>query len=98
MLDAMKAGQGAKANQIWLGMSPEDRLKFQQGRGMSSVASPDEVQQQIMQHNADEMMNGTMSDGETIDRPAPDPSGGLENLGKVVPRNAPTPPQSNDSQ
>ncbi|HXW82802.1 MAG TPA: hypothetical protein VEJ86_00215 [Candidatus Binataceae bacterium] len=91
MLDAMKAGNGAKVNHLWLGMSPEDRLKFQQGRGMTSAPPPDEAQQLIMQHEADQIMNGTMSDGETIERPRIDPSQGLEGLQKLAPNSSSTP-------
>src|SRR6266851_7636466 len=48
--DALMRGNSANASQIWLQMTPEDRVKFQMGRGLDRQPRQQEVANQIHQH------------------------------------------------
>ena len=94
-LDALKTGRTADANQIWQNMTPEDRLKFQTGQGMTQEANPDEVKQKIAQHYQDQ--TGSDADpGASIEQTMPGLGGSLQNLPNLLPPNGGGSPQPSD--
>ena len=94
-LDALKTGRTGDANQIWLNMTPEDRLKFQTGQGMTQEANPEEIKQKITQHYQDQM--GSDADpGASIEQTTPDLGGSLQNLPNLLPPNGGASPQPSE--
>jgi hypothetical protein len=100
-LHALSSGQSAQASQIWLNMSPQDRIRWDTSQGLKPSASPQEIQSQVMKHYQ-EQMNGqagaqTGDHEESIENAAPDLGGGglgtLPKLATPPPRE--TPPDSN---
>lgn len=76
-LEALKRGNSAQASQIWLQMSPEERIKFERGQGLQPAQSPKEMQQEVMRRAMEE------SAGEPPDESSaapPAPGGGLNDL------------------
>jgi len=55
LFDALNRGNGPAATQIWLAMSPEDRLKFNRGEGITPAVPPPEVVKRLTQMAPDEM-------------------------------------------
>jgi hypothetical protein len=55
LFDALNRGNGPAATQIWLAMSPEDRLKFNRGEGITPAVPPQEVVKKLTQMAPDEM-------------------------------------------
>jgi len=73
--EALMHGNSMQASQVWLHMSPEDRMKFSRGQGFS----PDDtykkdVQQQMMKHYQDEAGGGSEG-GEQTQQQVPTPLG-----------------------
>lgn len=52
--DALKVGNAAQASQIWLKMTPEERLKFERGQDIRPSVSPQEVQHAVADHYANQ--------------------------------------------
>ncbi len=75
-LTALKRGNSAQASQIWLKMSPEERIKFERGQGLQPAQSPKEMQQEVMRRAMEE------AEGDAPDQSAVTPSlgGGLGDL------------------
>ncbi len=51
--DALKLGNAAQASQIWLRMTPEERMKFERGQDIRPSTSPQEVQRAVVEHYAE---------------------------------------------
>ena len=79
-LQALKRGNSAQASQIWLHMSPEERVMFERGQGLQPAQSPKEMQQEVMRRAMEE------ANGEEADQPtaAPAPSGTLGDLPQLL--------------
>jgi hypothetical protein len=89
-LHALSRGQSAQASQIWLNMSPQDRINWDTSQGISASASPDQIKSQVMKHYQEQMGGQTGDQNETIENVSPDlGGGGLDQLPKLA-----TPPQS----
>jgi hypothetical protein len=52
--DALKLGNAAEASQIWLRMTPEERLKFERGQDIRPSVVPQQVQRAIAEHYANQ--------------------------------------------
>src|SRR6266851_6085727 len=52
--DALMRGNSANASQVWLQMTPEDRVKFQMGRGLDRQPRQQEVANHIQRHQQHE--------------------------------------------
>ena len=82
-MDALNRGNGAEANQIWLGMDAESRAAFAHNEGMHANVPPDEVKNKIAKHYLEQM--GIKDESETVEEPAPYVhTGGLESLPEYV--------------
>ena len=76
--EALMRGNSMQATQLWLTMSPEDKMKFGHGEGFApDGSSQDEVKRQIMNHVDDQTIEG--------------PSGGSGGSGEEVQQSIPTP-------
>ncbi len=53
-LESLKRGNAAQASQLWLKMTPDDRMKFERGQGIQPAMSPKEMQQEVMRRAAEE--------------------------------------------
>jgi hypothetical protein len=72
--EALKHGNAMQASQVWLNMSPEDRMKFGRGEGIQpDESSKSDVQQMMMKHEA-ESGHGP-SNAEEIEEQMPTPLG-----------------------
>ncbi len=97
---ALNHGHSAEASQIWLRMSPEDKVKFAQSQGMQPGSNPDEVKKLVLQHYEDkaEGAEGAQDVGggeETIETPNIGVGGaGLQNLPGLAPQGAAPAPAS----
>jgi hypothetical protein len=90
-LHALSSGQSAQASQIWLNMSPEDRIKWDTSQGVQPSASPEEIKSQVMKHYQEQMGEQNGDQDENIETVSPDlGGGGLDALPKL----ATPPPQS----
>jgi hypothetical protein len=79
-LEALKRGNSAQASQIWLHMSPEQRVMFERGQGLQPAQSPKQVQMEVMRRALEEA-NGE----EPEQAPATPPLGGaLGNLPELL--------------
>ncbi len=96
-LDALQRGNAAEASQIWLRMTPQERMKFERGEDIRPSVSPQNVQHAISEHYADQ--------AEDDNNPSPKqlelaPQSGLQDLptylqeyggGGLAPQSAPAP-------
>lgn len=88
-------GNAMAASQIWLNMSPEDRLKFSRGEGVSPDSSQaEEAKRQIMNHYADEAAapENTETEQQTIRTPL---GQSLQNLPELQGGSTAPPPMQN---
>ena len=78
--EALMRGNSMQASQVWLNMSPENRMKFARGEGIKpDDSSGKDAQQQIMNHYRDEMGEaGPRADSERSCRPSPSRRGWLK--------------------
>lgn len=84
LFDALNRGNGPAATQIWLTMSPEDRLRFNRGEGITPAVPPQEAVKRLTQMTPDEMQGqvsikppnagGTLLDLPTLAAPQSGPS------------------------
>jgi hypothetical protein len=96
-LHALSRGQSAQASQIWLHMSPQDRIKWDTSQGISPSASPDEIKSQVMKHYQEQMGEQNGDQEENVGIGSPDlGAAGLDALPKLAtpPPEVP-PPDSN---
>lgn len=64
-----------QASQLWLAMSPEDKMKFAHGEGIAPDSSAqDEVKQQLTNHSRDQIESGSGS-SDQIQQNIPTPLG-----------------------
>ena len=52
-LDALGHGNNAEANQIWLGMKPDDRANLAHSAGIKPSVSTEDIQRQLKQKEPD---------------------------------------------
>jgi hypothetical protein len=76
--DALKLGNAAQASQIWLSMTPEERLKFERGQDVRPSVSPRDVQHAVAEHYADQAEDDDNSAPKQVEL-APE-GGGLQDL------------------
>ncbi len=55
LFDALNRGNAPAASQIWLSMSPKDRVKFSRGEGITPAVPPKEAVKMLTQMPPDEM-------------------------------------------
>jgi hypothetical protein len=83
-IEALSRGQSAQASQIWLHMSPADKIKFAQSQGMQPGTQPDEVKKLVLQHYEDKAQGtegAQQSGSETVEGLGTSAGGaGLQNL------------------
>ena len=79
-LEALKRGNSAQASQIWLHMSPEQRVMFERGQGLQPAQSPKQVQMEVMRRALEE------ANGEGPEEPPATPplGGALGNLPELL--------------
>ena len=65
LFDALNRGNGPAATQIWLTMSPEDRLRFNRGEGITPAVPPQEAVKRLTQMTPDEMQGQVASNHRT---------------------------------
>jgi hypothetical protein len=90
LFDALNRGNGPMASQIWLSMSPEDRLKFNRGEGITPAIPPQEVVKTLTRMAPDQMQ------GEITIKPANAGSTLLDLPALLAPQSV-TPPSSGPS-
>jgi hypothetical protein len=78
-LEALKRGNSAQASQIWLNMSPEQRVEFERGQGIQPAMSPKEMQQDVMRRVM-ERASDDESDQPADETISPPSGGGLNDL------------------
>jgi hypothetical protein len=97
-IEAINRGESAQATQIWLSMSPEDKIKFAHGEGMQPGTKPEDVKKLVLQHYENQA-EGAQGTGEgTIEGLNSNIGGaGLQNLPSLAqPSQTPPPaPSSN---
>jgi len=54
LFDALNRGNAPAASQIWLSMSPEDRVKFSRGEGITPAVPPEQTVKMLTQMAPDE--------------------------------------------
>lgn len=78
--EALMRGNSMQASQIWLHMSPEDRLKFAHGEGIKPDTSQQDVRQTIIDQYQKKLGKGP-STAEEAEKQVPTSLGAsLENL------------------
>ncbi len=92
-------GNSMQASQIWLNMSPEDRLKFSRGEGIKpDTASQENVKQQIINHYQQQLGLGP-STAEEMEQQIPTSLGAsLENLNSSAQSNGTSVPSKPESR
>ncbi len=95
-IEALNRGQSAQASQIWLRMSPEDKIKFAHGQGMAPGTSPEDVKKLVLQHYENQTEGAPGGGEETVESLGTNVGGaGLQNLpGPAQPSQAAPPAQS----
>jgi len=78
-LEALKRGNSAQASQIWLKMSPDERVKFERGQGLQPATSPKDLQQEVMRRAMEEAA-GDEADHPSEQSITPPSGGGLNDL------------------
>lgn len=64
--EALMRGNSMQASQLWLQMSPEDRLKFARGEGISGDPNAQNTaKHEILKHYQDELQGGAGNGDET---------------------------------
>jgi redox-sensitive bicupin YhaK (pirin superfamily) len=69
--EALMHGNSMQASQVWLHMSPEDRMKFARGEGFKPDESTNKDVQQMMMNHANESSEGS----GTVEQQIPTPLG-----------------------
>jgi hypothetical protein len=69
LFEALNRGEGPQATQIWLKMSPEDRMKFSRGQGITPAVPPQAAIKKLTEMDPEEMQ------GQVTIKP-PNASGG----------------------
>ena len=71
--EALMRGNSMQASQMWLNMSPEDRMKFARGEGFApdQAEQKKDVQQMLLNH----YQNQSESGGEQMQEQMPTPVG-----------------------
>lgn len=74
--EALMRGNSMQASQVWLNMSPEDRMKFARGEGFQPDQSGQkkDVQQMLTNHYANQSGEGS-SNAEQTEEQMPTPLG-----------------------
>jgi hypothetical protein len=73
--EALMHGNSMQASQVWLHMSPDDRMKFARGEGFQpDESSKKDVQQMMMKHQENEASEGP-STAEQMEEQMPTPLG-----------------------
>jgi hypothetical protein len=74
--EALMRGNSMQASQVWLNMSPEDRMKFARGEGFQPDESTQkkDVQQMMMNHYANQSGEGPGT-AEQMEQQIPTPLG-----------------------
>jgi hypothetical protein len=81
--EALMRGNSMQASNIWLNMSPEDRMKFIRGDGINQGdAAEKAAKQEIQQHQNDQPDQDSDESDDTAQRTVPTPFGA--SLGKVL--------------
>ena len=74
--EALLHGNAMAASQIWLNMSPEDRLKFSRGEGISPDPSQaEDTRRQILNHYESEMQGEGTAASAPMEQSIPTPLG-----------------------
>jgi hypothetical protein len=65
--EALMRGNSMQASQVWLNMSPDDRMKFARGEGFQpdQAAQKKDVQQMMMKHYENQSGEGTAGAEQT---------------------------------
>lgn len=95
LFEALNRGEGPRATQLWLGMSQEDRVKFNRGEGITPAVPPQEAIKKLSEMEPDEMqgqitITPPKTGGTLLDLPqftghpaaAPAPSGTPQKAGE----------------
>jgi redox-sensitive bicupin YhaK (pirin superfamily) len=73
--EALMHGNSMQASQLWLNMSPDDRMKFARGEGFNpDDSTKKDVQQMMMQHYGNQSGEGP-STAEQMEEQMPTPLG-----------------------
>ena len=74
--EALMHGNSMQASQVWLNMSPDDRMKFARGEGFQpdQATEKKDVQQMMMQHYGNQSGEGP-STAEQMEEQMPTPLG-----------------------
>jgi hypothetical protein len=72
--EALMRGNAMQASQVWLNMSPEDRIKFARGEGFKPGESTQKDVQEMMMNHANQSGEGP-SDAEQTEEQMPTPLG-----------------------
>ena len=70
--EALMRGNSMQASQVWLQMSPEDRMKFARGEGFApDEASKKDAQQMMMNHYEEKASGNSGADSTQEQMPTP---------------------------
>jgi hypothetical protein len=91
LFEALNRGEGPRASQLWLKMSPEDRVKFSRGEGITPAVPPQQAIKKLTEMEPEEMQGqitiappnagGSLMDLPRLAAPppgAPSPSGAAQ--------------------
>lgn len=74
--EALMHGNAMAASQIWLNMTPEDRLKFSRGEGIApDPAQAEDAKRQILNHYESEMQGEAGEASAPMEQSVPTPLG-----------------------
>ncbi len=95
--EALMRGNAMAASQIWLGMSPEDRIKFTRGEGISpDPAQAEDAKRQILNHYETEMQGEGNAASAPTEQNIPTPLGqALQSLPQTSGSYSPPPQDPN---
>jgi hypothetical protein len=80
-LEAIERGNAAQASQIWLKMSAEDRNKFARGEGIQPSVTPQQVNNGITEHYAEQSEDDSAPKQIEL---TPSMGGGLQGLPSLL--------------
>ncbi len=81
-LEALNRGQAAQASQIWLRMTPEERVEFSHSEGIKPAADPEKVQEEVIKHFM--LKSGEVTSDVGIEQVMPPAGGSLQDIPRYL--------------
>jgi hypothetical protein len=89
-LEALNRGQAAQASQIWLRMTPEERVEFSHSEGIKPAGDPEKVQEDVIKRFM--LESGQVTSDAGIEQVTPPAGGSLQDLPRYLNESSGTAP------